>query len=130
MKEIIMNILITSSNNRPIYEQVTAQIKQAIMRGDLKGGDPIPSIRFLAKDLKISVITVKRSYEDLEREGFIETYNGKGSFVKKQSLDLVREETQKEIEFYLEKAAEKAGQTGTSYKSLCEILKTKMGKGE
>jgi len=121
-----MNIIITSNNNRPIYEQVTAQFKQAIMKGDLKDGDAIPSIRFLAKDLKISVITVKRAYEDLEREGFIETYNGKGSFVKKQSLDLVHEETRREIVEHLGKAATKAKQTGTSYTQLCKILKSKM----
>jgi len=130
LKETNMKIIITSNDNRPIYEQVTMQIKQAIMRGELKDGNPIPSIRFLAKDLKISVITVKRSYEDLEREGFIETYNGKGSFVKKQSLDLVREESKKDIESYLEKVAVKAEQIGTSYERLCEILKTKMKKGE
>jgi len=122
-----MKIIITSNGNRPIYEQVTAQFKQAIMQGDLKDGDPIPSIRFLAKDLKISVITVKRAYEDLEREGFIETYNGKGSFVKKQSLDLVRQETRNEIEDHLGKAAVKAKQTGLSYEHLCEILKAKIG---
>ena len=123
-----MKILITSNDSRPIYEQLTAQIKQAIMHGDLKDGDAIPSIRFLAKDLKISVITVKRAYEDLEREGFIETYNGKGSFVKKRSLNLVRRETRKEIDEHLEKAAVKAAQTGVSYEQLCEILRIKMGE--
>lgn len=121
-----MNILITNKDSRPIYEQISAQIKQAIINGDLKEGDAIPSMRFLAKDLRISVITTKRAYEDLEREGFIESYVGKGSFVKKQSFDLAVVESRKELELYLEKAAEKAAQTGVSYDELCGILKDKM----
>jgi GntR family transcriptional regulator len=121
-----MNILITNKDSRPIYEQISARIKQAIINGDLKEGDAIPSMRFLAKDLRISVITTKRAYEDLEREGFIESYVGKGSFVKKQSFDLAVVESRKELELHLEKAAEKAAQTGASYDELCGILKEKM----
>ena len=76
-----MNIIISNSSGKPIYEQITSQIKNMIISGQLSAGDPLPSMRALAKELRISVITTKRAYNDLEQEGFIETITGKGSFV-------------------------------------------------
>ena len=87
-----MDIIITNSSGEPIYLQITSQIKDMIMNGELKEGDALPSMRNLAAQLRISVITTKRAYEDLEREGFIESYSGKGSFVKAQNTELYREE--------------------------------------
>lgn len=117
-----MNIIISNSGERPIYEQITSQIKTMIMAGRLKEGDPLPSMRTLAKELRISVITTKRAYEDLEREGFITTVVGKGSFVKAADLTLVREEKLKQIEELLFKAVMLAEQSGIGRKDLEEIL--------
>ena len=80
-----MNISISNSSGKPIYEQITSQIKNLIITGELQSGDPLPSLRFLAKELRISVISTKRAYEDLERDGFIESVAGKGSFVADSS---------------------------------------------
>ncbi len=121
-----MNIIISNSDKRPIYEQITAHIKSAIMTGELKEGEALPSIRLLANDLRISVITTKRAYEDLERDGFIETRIGKGCYVKGQNLELIREENLKEIENHLSMAAEKAIQSKVSYEDLCKILRVLM----
>ena len=88
---IHMNIILSNSSGVPIYEQIEEQIKSQIMTGDLKEGDALPSMRVLAKDLKISIITTKRAYEDLERDGFIESVTGKGSFVKGINSDMVKE---------------------------------------
>lgn len=91
-----MDIIISNSSGEPIYQQISQQIKAQIMSGELKEGDLLPdllpSMRNLAVELRISVITTKRAYEDLEREGFIESYTGKGSFVKAQNAELLREE--------------------------------------
>lgn len=86
-----MNIIISNSSQDPIYIQIVRQIKTAIMMEDILAGDALPSIRILAKELKISVITTKRAYEELEREGFIETVPGKGSYVSGQNKELIRE---------------------------------------
>ena len=86
-----MDIIISNSSGVPIYEQIEEQIKGQIMAGQLAEGDALPSMRVLAKELKISIITTKRAYEDLERDGFIESITGKGSFVKKINGDIVRE---------------------------------------
>ena len=88
-----MNIIISNSGDRPIYEQITGQIKNMVMNGTLKEGDLLPSMRVLAKELRISVITTKRAYEELEREGFITTVVGRGSFVRAADAGLVREES-------------------------------------
>ena len=80
-----MNIVISNSSDKPIYEQIAQQIKKMIISGELSPGDALPSMRFLAKELRISVITTKRAYSDLERDGFIETVTGKGSFVANQN---------------------------------------------
>lgn len=117
-----MNIIISNSSDKPIYEQITAQIKSMIMTGRLKEGDLLPSMRTLAKELRISVITTKRAYEDLEREGFITTVVGKGSFVRAADTSLVREERLKQIEELLAKAAAIAQQSGIERRELEEIL--------
>ncbi|MBW9158845.1 GntR family transcriptional regulator [Clostridium tagluense] len=93
-----MNIIISNSSQHPIYEQIVTQIKTAIMKEVLSEGDALPSIRSLAKDLQISVITTKRAYEELERDGFIETVPGKGSYVSGQNKDLIREKRLTAIE--------------------------------
>ncbi len=117
-----MNIIISNSSDKPIYEQITAQIKSMIMTGRLKEGDSLPSMRTLAKELRISVITTKRAYEDLERDGFITTVVGKGSFVKAADTTLVREEKLKQIEELLAKAVSSARQSGIERKEIEEIL--------
>ena len=117
-----MNIIISNSGDRPIYEQITAQIKAMIMNGQLKEGDALPSMRTLAKELRISVITTKRAYEDLERDGFITTVVGKGSFVKAADTSLVREERLKQIEELLGRAVVLAGERGIRKEEVLEIL--------
>ncbi len=117
-----MNIIITNSGGVPIYEQIAAQIKGLILSGSLKEGDPLPSMRNLAQDLRISVITTKRAYEILESEGLIESYTGKGSFVSAQNPELLREQNLREIEAQLQKAADIAKRSGVSLEELSEIL--------
>lgn len=99
-----MNIIISNSSGEPIYQQVESQIKAMIINGEIKEGDMLPSMRVLSKELRISLITTKRAYEELEKVGFIETVAGKGSFVAGQNLELVKEHHLKEIEEYLSKA--------------------------
>ena len=96
-----MNIIISNASNQPIYEQIYAQIKNAIISGELSEGDALPSIRALAKDLRISVITTKRAYEELERDGFIYTVAAKGCFVALKNVGMIREEKLKEIEEHM-----------------------------
>ena len=117
-----MDIIISNSSDKPIYEQITTQMKNLIMSGQLKEGMPLPSMRTLAKEQRISVITTKRAYEDLERDGFISTVVGKGSFVKAADVRLVREEKLKEIEELLSKAVDLASQSGISQEEVVEIL--------
>lgn len=117
-----MDIIITNSSGEPIYTQITSQIKEMILKGELKEGEALPSMRNLAAALRISVITTKRAYEDLEREGFIESYTGKGSFVKAQNKELLREENLKQIEKLLLEACGKAKQTEIDIDELKEIL--------
>ena len=117
-----MDIIISNSSDKPIYEQITGQIKNMIMSGKLKEGDSLPSMRVLAKELRISVITTKRAYEDLERDGFIVTMVGKGSFVKAADTSLVREEQLKRIEELLSKVIMIAKQSGIESREVMEIL--------
>ncbi len=117
-----MNIIISNSSDRPIYEQITVQIKNMIMTGQLKEGDALPSMRLLAKELRISVITTKRAYEDLEKDGFITTVVGKGSFVKGADLRLVKEVRLKQIEELLAKVIDVANQSGIAREEVEEIL--------
>ena len=118
-----MDIIISNSSGKPIYEQITLQIKEMIMNGTLKEGEALPSMRNLAKQLHISIITTKRAYEDLERDGFIQSFTGKGSFVAKQDKELIREEGLKVIEEHLTQATEKAKQYGITQKELIDLLK-------
>lgn len=117
-----MNIIISNSSGRPIYEQITSQIKNMIISGQINAGDPLPSMRNLARDLRISVITTKRAYNDLEQEGFIETITGKGSYVAAKDTELIREGNLRIAEEYLEKAAELAKKSGISLKELAAVL--------
>ncbi len=117
-----MNIIISNSGDKPIYEQITDQIKNMIMNGQLKEGMSLPSMRTLAKELRISVITTKRAYEELEREGFIVTMVGKGSFVKAADLRLVREEKLKQIESLLTEAVRVASTSGIERGEVVEML--------
>ncbi len=118
-----MDIIISNSSGVPIYEQIEEQIKSQIMTGELMEGDALPSMRVLAKDLKISIITTKRAYEDLEREGFIESVTGKGSFVKGINSDIVKENMMFAIQELLEAAVDKAILGKISQEELSEMLK-------
>ncbi len=124
-----MDIIISNSSGEPIYEQISAQIKGMILNGTLKEGDALPSMRMLAQKLRISVITTKRAYEELEREGFIESYTGKGSFVKSQNSELLKEENLRQMEELLSSACEKGKLCGIELSELIEILKM-IYKGE
>ena len=117
-----MDIIISNSSGVPVYEQIEEQIKSQIMTGELSEGDALPSMRVLAKDLKISIITTKRAYEDLERDGFIESVTGKGSFVKGINSDMVKENMMYAIQELLETAVDKAILGKVSYQELCEML--------
>ncbi|WP_342439934.1 GntR family transcriptional regulator [Paenibacillus sp. FSL L8-0436] len=117
-----MEIIISSNRNKPIYEQITSQIKTMIMSGELQAGDPIPSMRSLAKSIQVSVITVQKAYEDLQRDGFIETTVGRGSFVSAPNKDVFQEEQQKKIEEHLTIAAEIARTSGIKLEKMVEML--------
>lgn len=117
-----MDIIISNSSGEPIYQQISSQIKTMIMQGELSEGDPLPSMRTLAAELRISVITTKRAYEELEREGYIESYTGKGSFVKGQNSELIREENLRQTEELLKHACAKAKLCGVELSELKEIL--------
>ncbi len=118
-----MEIIISNSSGRPIYEQICMQVKSMVMSGTLSAGEALPSMRALAKDLHISVITVQRAYEDLARDGFIETVSGKGSFVASQNKEFIKEEQLREIEGLLSKAAQAGRTNGVSYDEMAGILK-------
>jgi len=118
-----MDIIISNASGKPIYEQITSQIKALILNGTLKEGEALPSMRLLAKELRISVITTKRAYEDLERDGFIETATGRGSFVAGKNLEFVREEHLRMVEEKLQEAVSLAKTAGISQGELEEILK-------
>ncbi len=117
-----MEIIISNRSGKPIYEQITAQVKSAIMSGELQPGDPLPSMRALAKSLHISVITTQRAYEDLQRDGFIDTITGRGSFVAVQNKDIIQEEQLRNAENHLQEAAEIGKTHGISLEKLIEIL--------
>lgn len=118
-----MEIIISNSSDKPIYEQISMQVKSLIMDGTLVAGEALPSMRALAKDLHISVITVQRAYEDLARDGFIETVSGKGSFVASQNKEFIQEEQLRIAEELLEKVAIIGRTHGISYEQMANILK-------
>ena len=118
-----MEILISNSSDKPIYEQICIQVKSLIMDGTLSAGEMLPSMRALAKDLHISVITVQRAYEDLTRDGFIETVSGKGCFVAPQTKEWIQEEQLRIAEGFLEKAAQIGRAHGIAYERMANILK-------
>ncbi len=117
-----MIIKLSNASDKPIYEQITEQMKQAILSGSLLPGDALPSIRMLAKELKISVMTTKRAYADLERDGFIETVAGKGSFVAERNQDFLREELIRQVEEHLSKSMQLAKTAGMTKDELTELF--------
>ena len=118
-----MNIIISNSSDEPIYEQIMRQIKNHIMRGELNPGDLLPSIRVLAKELQISVITTKRAYDELEREGYLETVPGKGTFVAAQNKQLLREMRYRIVEEKLAEAVDAAKSIGLEGEELLNMLR-------
>ena len=122
-----MDIIITNSSGEPIYLQIVSQIKTHIMSGQLVAGQALPSMRLLAQQLRISFMTTKRAYEELEREGFIENFAGKGCFVKSQSSCLLREESIRQTEEFMIKACEKARLGGLTLEEMKEMLETIYG---
>ncbi|AAU23639.1 GntR family transcriptional regulator [Bacillus licheniformis] len=118
-----MNIIISNSSDEPIYLQIVNQLKDQIVKGELSESEALPSIRNLAKELKISVITTKRAYDELEREGFIVTVAGKGSYVAAINKDMLRETKVKLIEEHIAEAVTEAKQIGFTYEELQEMLK-------
>ena len=120
-----MRIIINHSSMIPIYEQIVDQIKKQINDHILQENDPLPSFRLLSKELRISALTVKKAYDTLDEEGLTKTIHGKGTFVLAVNKDLL-EEAKKEIEEYLEKALQKAKQSGVSHKEVKELLELLM----
>ena len=118
-----MHIVISNQSGKPIYEQIAEQVKALIISGELGEGDALPSMRRLAKELRISVITTKRAYDELEAAGFLYTVAGKGCFVAEKNLDLIREQKLKELEDHLDAAVELAAQCGVSALELMEMLR-------
>lgn len=118
-----MEIIISNASDKPIYEQIASQIKGKIMSGELLPGDMLPSMRLLAKELRISVITTKRAYSDLEKEGFIETVTGKGSFIAAQNTNLIREEQLRQVESFLYQAVEIARVSNINEDELIELIR-------
>ena len=125
-----MKIIISNDSGLPIYEQIKNQIKAQIVAGELKADEDLPGMRTLASDLKVSVITTKRAYNDLEQEGYIYSMPGKGSFVKKLNEEVVRENALSEIEKYFTDAMTVAKAAGIDIEELQEILKTLDEVGE
>ena len=117
-----MQIYLSNSGQEPIYAQITRQIKQQILSGALSAGDALPSMRVLAKELRISVITTKRAYEELERDGFLDNVPGKGCFVAPQNRELLREAQLRRVEDVLAQAVDEARKGGFSLSELQELL--------
>lgn len=117
-----MDLIISSKTSKPIYEQISSQIKEMVMCGKLKPGDPIPSMRALARSLHISVITVQKAYDELQVEGFIETAVGRGTFIAPVNRDFYQEEQQRQAESHLQAAAEIGRSCGIPVEKLQELL--------
>ena len=116
-----MDIILSNSSGKPIYEQIADQVKEQILAGALSAGDALPSMRVLAKELRISVITTKRAYDELEAEGFIYTLPGKGSFVAPKNTELLREENLRRIEEHMREISALAVQSGLTRQELSEM---------
>lgn len=125
-----MNINISNSSGVPIYEQITSQIKALVLSGELKEGDSLPSMRLLAKELRISVITTKRAYEELERDGFIQSFTGRGSFISGMNQDFIKEEHLRRIEEHLEAIKTEALLCGVSMNEIIDMIKLMYEEGE
>ncbi len=123
-----MQILISNTSGEPLYEQIENQIKNAILAGGIAQGEQLPSIRFLAKELRVSIITTKRAYENLEQQGFIKTVQGKGTFVSLDNLERLREISLSQIEEELDKAVTRAKSIGLPLAQLCERLSILYGE--
>ena len=117
-----MDILLSNSSGKPIYQQIADQVKEQVCSGALTAGEALPSMRLLAKELRISVITTKRAYEELEREGFLTTVPGKGCFVAPRNLELVREDALRRAEEHLGAAVEVARTAGITLEELMQTL--------
>ena len=117
-----MDIILSNSSGKPIYEQIADQVREQILSGALSAGDALPSMRLLAKELRISVITTKRAYEELERDGFLENVPGKGCFVAPQNRELLREAQLRRVEDVLAQAVDEARKGGFSLSELQELL--------
>jgi len=117
-----LNIFIDNKSGAPIYDQIYSQIKSQIISGALREDEALPSIRNLAKDLRISVVTTKRAYDELEREGFIYTLPAKGCFVAPKNVELLREENLKKIEDYMQKIMELAASCNLSKEDILEMF--------
>ena len=117
-----MDIILSNTSGKPIYEQIADQVKEQIMAGALEAGDALPSMRLLAKELRISVITTKRAYEELERDGFLENVPGKGCFVAPQNRELLREAQLRKVEEKLSQAVEEARKGPPPLEELHEML--------
>lgn len=118
-----MDIIISNQSGRPIYDQIAEQIKALILNGELKEGDMLPSMRLLAKELRISVITTKRAYDELEKQGFIFSVTGKGSFVAGANLEFIREEHLRRVEQHIAEAVDAAILCELKCEDLCDLVK-------
>lgn len=118
-----MNIIISNNRDKPIYEQIISQVKNMIMSGELNAGENLPSMRALAKSIHVSVITVQRAYEELQRDGFIETEIGRGTYVLARNKEFYKEQQQKKMEEYLQLAIEVAKENAIPLEKITEILK-------
>ena len=125
-----MQLYIDNRSGAPIYDQIYSQIKDAIVSGQVAAGEALPSIRALAKDLRISVITTKRAYDELEREGFIDTLPGKGCFVAERSAELLREESLRKIEGYMQEIRRLAAACGLTEDELAEMWRVQKEESE
>lgn len=121
-----MDIILSNASGKPIYEQITDQVKEQIMAGTLSAGDALPSMRLLARELRISVITTKRAYEELEREGFIYTVPAKGCYVAKKNTELLREENLKQIEAHMEQIIHLAASCNLTGADILEMMKLEL----
>ncbi|NCB91518.1 MAG: GntR family transcriptional regulator [Clostridia bacterium] len=124
-----MNIFISNTSGEPIYSQICCQLKEQILSGDLKPGEALPSIRALAKDLRVSVITTKRAYEELEKEKLINSVAGKGSFVAEKNLEIMREQNLRKMETYMQEISRLGKSLGMDYEDAADMLK-EWWKGE